>query len=518
MKDMPDSSREPRAEERITKLAVMAVGGQGGGVLTNWIEAVARANGQVCQATSVAGVSQRTGATIYYLEMAPDTGRRPVFSLAPATGDVDILIAAEMMEAGRAIIRGFVTPDRTTLIASTHRMLAVSEKSVPGDGIADPEEVRAAADIAAADVVMFDMERLAVENGSVISSSLLGALAASDALPFPRDSYEDAIRAGGRGVEASLRAFAAAYDRATGQASATPAGETTSAPGVAGPDALMADWAALTDRVAAYPAPVAALARPGLQKVVEFLDPRYGAAYLDRVDGILALDDGPDHALTANAAKYVANAMAYDDVIRVADLKTRGPRFDRIRKEMGADEDRLMHVTEFMHPRAEEIAGMLPARLGARVENSPRAMRLLTKLFDRGRRYRSDGVLAFSALWLLGGLRRYRLRTLRHSQEMAHMQAWLDAALAARPGDYALAVEILKCRRLIKGYSDTHARGLSKYDRVMDGIAMVRGRDDAADWARRLREAALLDEKGEALDGALATIRSFREPDGDTTA
>ncbi|MGL4234440.1 DUF6537 domain-containing protein, partial [Tabrizicola sp.] len=77
------------------------------------------------------------------------------------------------------------------------------------------------------------------------------------------------------------------------------------------------------------------------------------------------------------------------------------------------------------------------------------------------------------------------------------------------PKDYALAVEVLRCRRLIKGYSDTHARGLSKFDKVMAGIAMVEGREDAADWARRLREAALKDEEGRALEGALQTIRSF---------
>ena len=123
----------------VIKLAVLAVGGQGGGVLTGWIEEVARAHGYAAQATSVAGVSQRTGATVYYVEMAPQpaTGAMPVFSLQPAAGDVDIMITAEMMEAGRAIIRGFVTPDRTTLITSTHRALAVSEKMVPGDGIAD---------------------------------------------------------------------------------------------------------------------------------------------------------------------------------------------------------------------------------------------------------------------------------------------------------------------------------------------------------------------------------------------
>ncbi len=114
--------------ETILKLAIYAVGGQGGGVLTGWIETLARAQGYAVQATSVAGVSQRTGATIYYLEMAPDSGHPPIFSLMPAAGDVDVMIAAEWMEAGRAMIRGFVTPDRTTLIASTHRNLAVSKR------------------------------------------------------------------------------------------------------------------------------------------------------------------------------------------------------------------------------------------------------------------------------------------------------------------------------------------------------------------------------------------------------
>ena len=89
------------------------------------------------------------------------------------------------------------------------------------------------------------------------------------------------------------------------------------------------------------------------------------------------------------------------------------------------------------------------------------------------------------------------------------MEAWLARAMGQVDRDYALAVEILRCRRLVKGYSDTHARGLSKFDRVMDAIALVQGREDAADWARRLREAALKDEEGKALDGAIQTIHSF---------
>ena len=68
-------------DERVIKLAVLAVGGQGGGVLADWITDVAERNGYVAQSTSVAGVAQRTGATIYYVEMARDTGRLPVFAL-----------------------------------------------------------------------------------------------------------------------------------------------------------------------------------------------------------------------------------------------------------------------------------------------------------------------------------------------------------------------------------------------------------------------------------------------------
>jgi indolepyruvate ferredoxin oxidoreductase beta subunit len=109
----------------------------------------------------------------------------------------------------------------------------------------------------------------------------------------------------------------------------------------------------------------------------------------------------------------------------------------------------------------------------------------------------------------LGALRGYRRRTLRHKVETAHLDRWLATALGYLAADYDLAVEVIRCRRLIKGYSDTHARGLSKFDRVLAGIALVAGREDVADWARRLREAALKDEDGKALDGALATIRSF---------
>ncbi|MFZ1813372.1 MAG: indolepyruvate oxidoreductase subunit beta family protein [Rhizobiaceae bacterium] len=504
---------DPRLDE-IIKLAIMAVGGQGGSVLTNWVEDCARSSGYSVQATSVAGVAQRTGATIYYLEMAPQGARAPVFSLMPAAGDVDILVAAELMEAGRAILRGFVTPDRTTLIASSHRALAVSEKTVPGDGIANGEEVVAAAEIAARKLILFDMDRIAVENGTVISASLLGALAGSGTLPFSRASFEEAIRRSERGANASMRAFAAAFEAAQSGTRETSA-STQQSGGIAkpqGPDAQVKKWGELARRVRNLPQASHEMAMAGLRSVVDFQDLDYGREYLDRLAMVARADSAArEHRLTLEAAKYVARAMVYDDVIRVADLKTRESRFERVKNEMKPAEGSRLMLSEFMHPRAEELVGLLPAGLGRWISASPTAMRAIDRIFNRGRRVRTDRLLPFLQLYVLGGLRRWRRGTLRHASERSHLENWLATALSFAQTDYDLAVEVLCNRRLIKGYSDTHARGLSKFDRVMGAIPALAGRPDAADWIRRLREAALADEKGVALDGALRTIASFSE-------
>jgi len=501
---------ETPGDAGIVKLAIMAVGGQGGGVLAGWVEAVARAQGWAVQATSVAGVAQRTGATIYYLEMAPAAGGQPVFSLAPSAGDVDILIAAEMMEVGRAILRGFVTPDRTVLIGSTHRALAVSEKMAPGDGIASSDEVRAAAEVAARGLVLADFEAVALDAGSVISASLFGALAGAGALPFPREAFEAAIRASGKGVEASLRAFAAGC--AAAQAGVEPARVAPALPAAPpapqGPARLLAGWQALEARARTLPEPAQAMALAGLRKVVGFQDLAYGAEYLDRLDRVRAADGAAGGwELLREGAKYIANAMAYDDVIRVADEKTRATRFARIRAEMRAGE--VMQLTDYTHPRGEEIVSLFPARLGRWIHARPRLLGWIDRRVNRGRRLRTDHLWPFLQLWLIAGLRPRRRGSLRHAQEMAHLESWLEAALSHAATNPALAVELLRARRLVKGYSDTHARGLSKFDRVMQAATGIAHRPDAADWARRLIAAALADEEGQALDGAIATIRSF---------
>ena len=244
--------------------------------------------------------------------------------------------------------------------------------------------------------------------------------------------------------------------------------------------------------------------------MVDFLDPDYGAEYADCLDKIVATDDAAKGwAFSREAAKYVANAMVYDDIIRVADLKTRSARSERVKAEVGLRDSQALHTTEYFHPRMEEICGLLPARLGAAIEARPKLLAKLNRFVDRGRRIRTDRILGFGTLWCIGGLRPWRRGLRRHAVEMAHLKGWLALAEREREADYGLGVEVLKCRRLIKGYSDTHVRGHSKFDRVLGCVPLLRGRNDAADWIRRLREAALVDAEGKTLDDAIMTVHSF---------
>ena len=204
------------------KIAIMAMGGEGGGVLADWIVDLGEANGHLAQTTSVPGVAQRTGATIYYVELYPAAraeadGAQPVLALMPLPGDVDVVLASELMEGGRAIQRGLVTPDRTTLLASTHRVYSIAEKSALGDGRVDSDALLAHAAAAAKRFVRFDMAAVAEQNGSVIGAVLFGALAGTGVLPFSRAQFEATIARSGVGVASSLKAFAAAYRAGAGR-------------------------------------------------------------------------------------------------------------------------------------------------------------------------------------------------------------------------------------------------------------------------------------------------------------
>ena len=493
----------PSEAARPISIAIAALGGQGGGVLADWLIAVAELHGWIVQATSIAGVAQRTGTTVYYIEMSPapsSPARRPVLALMAVPGDVDLVVAAELMEAGRAVVRGLVTPDRTTTVASTHRIYGITEKSAMGDGIVDANAVYAALESRSKRLISFDMQALADEHGSVISSILFGAIAASAVLPFPRALYEQAITQSGVAVKTNLAGFAAGFERAL-----TRSPMTSLVPPSAGPTTELGRK--LEARIKAeFPAHLHGLLQEGVKRTLDFQDGDYARLYLDRLKEIR---DSGGYALTAAVARHLALWMTYEDTIRVADLKTRGTRFNRVRDEVRAQSEQIVHVTEFMHPRFEEVCETLPAGLGARLQASSRARRWFAPLFRKGRHIHTAHVGGFLLLYFVAGLKRWRRGTLRYRLEQERIDAWLESIqdLAAGPGGYDAAIELAECQRLVKGYSDTHARGLRNYGIVSDAVQRLVDRPDLAAIIKRLRTAALADEEGKQLHSALNVLR-----------
>jgi indolepyruvate ferredoxin oxidoreductase beta subunit len=493
------------------KIAVMALGGQGGGVLASWLVKLGERAGYIAQSTSVPGVAQRTGATIYYVELFPkaaadEKGQPPVLALMPAPGDVDIVIAAEMMEAGRALTRGFVSDD-TTLISSTHRVYAIAEKIAMGDGRQAPDTVRAAVDAAADRAIWFDMDRAAEEAGAVISAVMFGALAGSGAAPIARALFEQTIRDTGRAVEKNLAGFAQGFD-----AAATSAPVLTQAakhaPAAPPPSPAVAP---LVSRVNALPQGVREVAFEGVKKVVDFQDPAYGKLYLDRLEKIAALDrtaggDAQFHELSKAAAKHLALWMAYDDVVRVADLKTRSSRFERCRDDVRAEDGQIVRVFEYMHPRVEEICDLMPSWLAGSILGSAAARRLITAALGKGRRVATTNISGFLVLNTIASLRFLRRQSFRFAVEQDRIESWLEKIAGAAPHDYKLACAIAGLQRLIKGYGDTHARGLANYEQIAAVLDRVKTGADPAATLTRLRDSALKDEEGVALRTELARL------------
>lgn len=537
---MTDSALAPAAAswysgQRPLTLAILAMGGEGGGVLADWIVAVAERSGHRAQSTSVAGVAQRTGATVYYLELFPPAGpddspagegrTHPVLSLFPTPGEVDVVVASELMEAGRAVQRGFSTAERTTLITSTHRVYAIDEKMAPGDGRVDGSTLLDAARRGSKRLVAADFAQLAERARSVISAALFGALAGSGVLPFGRAEFEEQIREFGKGVAPSLQAFDSGYaaaaekprdpqrpvvDIAIGVRPRTPEERKAeeearrNRTAATDPGALVGPvLRPLAERVRDLPGPARSMALHGLVRTGLYQDVAYAERYLERVARFAGRDPDPDGAaaLTTEAARHIALWMCYQDTIAVAHQKVRSARMDRIRTEAGAEPDQLVQVREFLHPQIDEITDTLPTRLGAALRRSRTFQRLVGAVARDGMILNTSSIAGYTMLTAMARMRPLRPRSLRFGREQAAIEEWLGVAEAAVPD---LAREILRCQGVLKGYGATYEHGNDSFAALLQAARKLTGSTDAATTLTGLHEAALADEDGTALRTRLA--------------
>ena len=475
-------------------ILIAALGGEGGGVLMNWIVDAARAQGLAVQATSVPGVAQRTGSTSYYIEIlpAPPAGSpAPIFALVPMPGRVDVVVASELSEAGRIMERGFVSPTRTTLITSTSRVYTTAEKMPMGDGRYASEKVAAAAEKLSKRVVAFDLAALAEQHGTLVSATMFGALTGAGVLPWDRAASEAVMGSGGR-VKASLAGFAAAFEMSRRPPPPKPATEASA----------IATGGTPLDNVIAL----------GRERCHDFQDQMYGALYVMRAEGLMqataARDPVTAHAIE-EAARRLALWMAYEDIPRVAELKTRPERFKTIRAEAQMAPGQLLHVTEYMKPGIDELAAMLPEKHARRLLNWSRAGRWLP-FVGTGLHVKTTGIVGFTTLKLLARMKSLRRRSLRYAEEQTNIDAWMQAMVSSLKRAPGFAAALAELPRVLKGYGDTHERGKRAYGQIFSKIvqpAVQGGRE--AEMAATLRSAiaaALADPDHKALDQLLAKL------------
>lgn len=478
------------AVERPLCVIISALGGQGGGVLAEWLaEAAARA-GFPAQSTSIPGVAQRTGATTYYFELLPDADppATPLFNLFPSTDDVDLVAALEPIEAGRALENGYVTA-RTTVVTSTSHIYSTAEKVVAGDGAVAVPPVVEGLEQAAGRLITLDAGN---SGRSRLNAVMFGAIAGCGVLPLEEAHCRAAIEDKGVAVQANMAGFAEGVQlaREHRRASATDPSMVYESPP-----------AAFEDPLHSWPAELQPLVGHGVARLVDYQGHGYAERYLARLEKVLQADRGAGgeargFALTRETARRLAAWMSFEDVIRVAQLKTRPGRLARIRAELGAGDDEPVSVVDYLKPGRAELVGTLPAalaRLLPEKETGDRPAR------GQPMRVRTSSPLGYASFRILAALRPLRPRSGRYRQEQEGIEQWLKAVAASAERDYDLACRVAELAVWARGYGVVRTRGMNRLDTLF------------ADWDHKLDS----DPRGLAAEVAASLEAARNDPDAE---
>ena len=496
-------------------LLICALGGEGGGVLSEWLVDIARLAGYAAQATSIPGVAQRTGATTYYLEVFPHplselNGQRPVFGLNPLPGRLDALISSELLETARQIGNGLVSAQHTLVITSSARTLTTQEKMEMGDGRREEASLLQLVRENSRAHHVLDMAALTREAGTIVSATMLGCIAASGLLPFKRDVYESVVSEGGSHASASLRGFSQGFDAVNEQRRQLRSLEDV----LFNSELPSHTHSALpADLASKFPKNLHDLLTLGYARVLEYQNEAYAKLYAERLLRVLQAERQMDPAgahgfeTTHEMIRWLALWMAFDDIVRVADLKSRATRWTRVQEEVKSKPDDLLQVYDHFKPGAPEFAALLPVGLANKVLNwDKRRVSQGKEPWAMPLKIGTHAISGMLSLRFLSSLKWLRVRGSRFQQEQQMMNHWIDSVVSGTQANWSLGHELALCGRMIKGYGATNERAKGNLLHIVDHLAKraVFTSDTArAQAISAARTAALTDEAGAALDQAL---------------
>lgn len=499
---------------------ICALGGEGGGVLTQWMVDAARLEGYPAQATSIPGVAQRTGATTYYLEIFPQALQNPheqsiVFGLNPLPGQLDLLISSELLEAARQVSNAMSSKEKTMVISSTGRVLTTAEKMQMQDGRVDSKHLISLIEQFSHTNYFIDMLSLSQQASTVISSVMLGCIAASGLLPMSVQAFKKVVGDQSPTQKASLKGFNFGFEAIQNQKQQL--SYLSSVLGDMDASTTSHEQAVQTQKTS-FPIaqgsqfPVALHEHLGLayERIKRYQNERYADLFLVRLERIYSAEkgvDGQSLRVTQESLKRLAVLMCFDDLIQVAHLKLSAARFERIAKEVKSGDLDLLKIYEHFKPGVEELAALLPQSLAKSLLSwhSARLSKGLTPL-SLPIKLASHSIHGALMLRFLVACKPLRTISSRFHEEQALIDSWVNDVVGATERSITLGLEISKCANLIKGYGSTHERSRENFNHILRHVFDPSKFENPEDCAKAISVAhatAMKDEGGQAFDQAM---------------
>ncbi|MEM4403274.1 MAG: DUF6537 domain-containing protein [Candidatus Nitrosocaldus sp.] len=540
---------------RVYRVLVPSVGGQGGGTISEVLyravmierERVAKANGMLDRIAyrtdleyryMIPGLAQRNGsvysAVVFVSPLELDLPEQIVVAERFHTASVDVMIAQELAEAVRFAGSGLLNADSTAIV-NEHRFLTTVEKMPTTKSLIPMDEQIAALKRLVGRYVGIDAHGLALTNGMkplYANAILLGALAASNALPISKDSYITAIeeRFSGKVMDENIKAFEIGYKHTISAYSVYSRRNVVSDITEQSMDGIVErnhrrlmlsrgkrDAERYVELIKGFadnnsnsnsnsnskygiiPEDLLKILAEGIGQMVEFEGWHHADAYMRRVMEMLSIDrergDGTFRLSKAYAMHLAGRLMRWEGPFEVARIKSR-----KIIKDMlpyrGSKSNVIVKVEALLQPNVEEMYGMVPKRIHdimCRIIPSWQSY-IESRRYD-GRPISIDltSIGGYIKLWLLWKLSFMQKHSLRYHREMELVDYFTRVVKDLAMIDYELACMVADYAQYIRGFAHIRARNIDAFKTLVEYVVMKGLEMDGAlkDEEHRITKAAL---------------------------
>ncbi|UFX44801.1 hypothetical protein HAP47_0038545 [Bradyrhizobium sp. 41S5] len=236
--------------------------------------------------------------------------------------------------------------------------------------------------------------------------------------------------------------------------------------------------------------------------LIAYQSTSYAQLYIDRLKRFVGRR-GVDDALLAEIARLMAERMAYEDAIRIAQLKLGEVNAAGGLAARSADDVKKL--------RLDELVDALPAMVADPV------LAVLDQFGWRRRRvsirFSANTPFSIRRLRIEAGLKRWRLFSGRYAKERIWVERWLhmiDRSLTKQPG---AASAIVQTATMIQGYGDPYRQGIADWHVIIDGLVKptfdgVLALPDLAAAITEARAAIMPDPRQASLKRKVAEIRA----------